>query len=208
MPSLQNSIVPLVERYKAVPTIADAFKLGEPAIATLANQEGMEKIQAMLCLQFSKFAADLHVKDTLTEGDIDFIVEQLTTEPDYKWLKLADIAILMKRIRMNKYGKLYQSMNTGTFFECLDKYCAERNGEIENIRAQEAQEFRRDVRGEVKLPYFINAEGKIEWTDEEKKRRAEEQRRKDELEAETRRKREVAQQLQEQLLTNIKTTEQ
>ena len=199
MPSLQNSIIPLVERYKAVPTIADAFKLGEPAIATLANQEGMEKIQAMLCLQFSKFAADLHVKDTLTEGDIDFIVEQLTTEHDYKWLKLADIAILMKRIRMNKYGKLYQSMNTGTFFECLDKYCAERNGEIENIRAQEAQEFRRDVRGEVKLPYFINAEGKIEWT--------EEQRRKDELEAETMRKREVAQQLREQLLTNIKTTE-
>lgn len=184
--------MPLVERYKAVPTIADAFRLGEPAIATLTNQEGMERTQAALCLQFSRFAADLHVKDTLTEGDIDFIVEQLTTEPDYKWLKLADIAILMKRIRMNKYGKLYQSMNTGTFFECLDKYCIERNHEIENIRAQEAQDYRKEVRGEIKLPYFINEAGQIEWTEEEKKRQAEEQRRKDELEAETKRKREVA----------------
>ena len=206
--STASAIVPIVERYKAVTTIAEAFNLAEPAIATLAKERGLEKVQKAFRLQFARFAADLHIKDTLNESDIDFIVEALTTDDNYKWLKTADIAILFKRIRMNKYGKLYQAMNTGTFFECLDKYCAERNGEIENIRAQEAQEFRRDMRGEVKLPYFINAAGKIEWTDEEKQRLAEEQRRKDELEAETMRKREVVQQLREQLLTNIKPTEQ
>ena len=127
-----------MERYKAVTTIAEAFNLAEPAIATLAKERGLEKVQKAFRLQFARFAADLHIKDTLNESDIDFIVEALTTDENYKWLKTADIAILFKRIRMNKYGKLYQAMNTGTFFECLDKYCIERNGEIEKLRDDQA----------------------------------------------------------------------
>ena len=155
--STASAIVPIVERYKAVTPIAEAFNLAEPAIATLAKERGLEKVQKAFRLQFARFAADLHIKDTLNESDIDFIVEALTTDDNYKWLKTADIAILFKRIRMNKYGKLYQAMNTGTFFECLDKYCIERNGEIERIRGEEAKGHRSDLIDAEKtvLSYFI-----------------------------------------------------
>lgn len=164
--SSASSIVPLVERYKAVTTVAEAFTLPEPAIATMCKDSGIEKVQSAFRLQFARFAADLHVKDTLNENDIDFIVEVLTTDENYKWLKLADFAILFKRIRMNRYGKLYQSMNTGTFFECLDKYYIERNAEIERIRTEEAKQHRLNYHertGEQQLmtSYFIDDEGNI-----------------------------------------------
>lgn len=162
--STASAIVPIVERYKAVTTIAEAFNLAEPAIATLAKERGLEKVQKAFRLQFARFAADLHIKDTLNESDIDFIVEALTTDENYKWLKTADIAILFKRIRMNKYGKLYQAMNAGTFFECLDKYCIERNGEIEKLRIQEAKEHRMGgdaVGATMSLSYSIGEDGEI-----------------------------------------------
>lgn len=162
--STASAIVPIVERYKAVTTIAEAFNLAEPAIATLAKERGLEKVQKTFRLQFARFAADLHIKDTLNESDIDFIVEALTTDENYKWLKTADIAILFKRIRMNKYGKLYQAMNAGTFFECLDKYCIERNGEIEKLRIQEAKEHRMGgdaVGATMSLSYSIGEDGEI-----------------------------------------------
>lgn len=192
--SQSSAIVPIVERYKDVGTIAQAFVLPEPAIATMAKKRGLDKVKAAFVLQFSRFAADLHVKDTLTEGDIDFIVDVLTTDENYKWLKVADIAILFKRIRMNKYGKLYQSMNTGTFFECLDKYCIERNGEIERLRAEEAAQLRDDMRSAIKLSYFINKEGRVEFTEEAKAAAEEKRIRQEQIEAETRRKVEVAKQ--------------
>ena len=193
--STASAIVPIVERYKAVTTIAEAFNLAEPAIATLAKERGLEKVQKAFRLQFVRFAADLHIKDTLNESDIDFIVEVLTTDENYKWLKTADIAILFKRIRMNKYGKLYQAMNTGTFFECLDKYCIERNGEIEKLRIQEAKEHRSDMKdaGKIVLPYFINKAGNIEYTPAKLAEIERERERKDEIARETRRKQSVAQ---------------
>ena len=184
-----------MERYKAVTTIAEAFNLAEPAIATLAKERGLEKVQKAFRLQFARFAADLHIKDTLNESDIDFIVEALTTDENYKWLKAADIAILFKRIRMNKYGKLYQAMNTGTFFECLDKYCIERNGEIERIRVEEAKGHRSDMKDAEKivLPYLINKAGNIEYTPAKLAEMERERQRKDEIARETRRKQSVAQ---------------
>lgn len=193
--STASAIVPIVERYKAVTTIAEAFNLAEPAIATLAKERGLEKVQKAFRLQFARFAADLHIKDTLNESDIDFIVEALTTDENYKWLKTADIAILFKRIRMNKYGKLYQAMNTGTFFECLDKYCIERNGEIEKLRIQEAKEHRSDMKDAEKivLSYFINKAGNIEYTPAKLAEMERERERKDEIARETRRKQSVAQ---------------
>lgn len=193
--STASAIVPIVERYKAVTTIAEAFNLAEPAIATLAKERGLEKVQKAFRLQFARFAADLHIKDTLNESDIDFIVEALTTDENYKWLKAADIAILFKRIRMNKYGKLYQAMNTGTFFECLDKYCIERNGEIEKLRIQEAKEHRCDMKDAEKivLSYFINKAGNIEYTPAKLAEMERERERKDEIARETRRKQSVAQ---------------
>lgn len=127
----------------------------------MAKDYGQEAVTAMLRLKLSEFALVLHVRDTFTESDIDFVVEQLTTDDNYKWLKVADIDLLLKRIRMNRYGKLYQSMNTGTFFECLDKYCIERNAEIERLHTREAADRRKDMQGTTVLPYTVDGDGRI-----------------------------------------------
>lgn len=142
-------------------TVADAFQSNSSALATIAKEKGLHIAQAALRIRFSVFASQLHIKDTLTAEDIDFIVEQLTADDNYRWLKMADLELLFKRIRMNRYGNLYQSMNTGKFFECLDKYCIERNGEIENINVKEANTRKIDMPDFSDLPYTISPDGKI-----------------------------------------------
>jgi hypothetical protein len=75
----------------------------------------------------SKMADDMHLKDGLTENNIDEIVHRLTTDEDVRyWLTLADISLLCRRISEGYYGKTYGHFGLAEFNECLIKYCNER----------------------------------------------------------------------------------
>lgn len=139
-------------------------------------------------MHLSALSKFLGLRDTLTNEHIEFIAEKMVSSPDYKWLKPADLKIFIDRIKMGKYGDFFGNMNTISFFQSLDKYMIERGGEIERIRIEEAKRHKEDLKAAVKLNYFINKEGKIEYTDEKKAQMAEEKARKEKLIAETQRK--------------------
>ena len=185
-------VVSLSERYKEVKTIQQAFVLPEKA---LAKTEG--DVRGSIILHLSALARFLNLKATLTDEHIEFIADKILSDEYYKWLKPADLKIFFDRIKMGKYGDFYGNLNSISFFQSLDKYMIERNGEIERLREQEAKQ-KRDELKDIRMPYFVNKEGRLEWTAAEKQRQADEQRRKEDIEAENRRKREVAAQYYQQ----------
>jgi len=158
----------------------------EPSIHEIAKRVGIEEVEATFTLHLVALARFLNLSKTLTEEHIDFIVLKLTTDENYKWLKMADFAILIDRIKSGKYEKFYENFNATKFLECLDKYCEERTDELVRIRQEQrnASEIGGVEPSRVKLNYFINSLGKVELTPEEqakvdKKRRERENQRKD-----------------------------
>ena len=187
LPNSNLQAVSLSDRYAAVTTIEQAFLLDEPPLAK--THGNVAKSVEVHLAALSRF---LGLKNTLTDEHIKFIAEKIVSSPDYKWLKPADLKIFIDRIKMGRYGDFFGNLNTITFFQSLDKYMAERGGEIERIRIEEAKRHREDLKAAVKLHYFINEEGRIEYTPEHKARMEEEAMRKAAIEAENKRKVEVA----------------
>ena len=185
--NFKQTAVSLSERYAAVTTIEQAFLLDEPPLAKTQGD-----VKRSLIMHLSALSKFLGLRDTLTNEHIEFIAEKMVSSPDYKWLKPADLKIFIDRIKMGKYGDFFGNMNTISFFQSLDKYMIERGGEIERIRIEEAKRHKEDLKAAVKLNYFINEDGKIEYTEAKKAQIAEEERRKAEIAAETKRKQSVA----------------
>jgi hypothetical protein len=99
----------------------------EPKIFKLQKTGGQMNTALIVAVMVSKMADDMHLKDGLTENNIDEIVHRLTTDEDVRyWLTLADISLLCRRISEGYYGKTYGHFGLAEFNECLIKYCNER----------------------------------------------------------------------------------
>lgn len=179
----QQTAVSLSERYREVTTIAQAFQLQEEPLAKLKGD-----VKGSIKLHLAALARFLNLRSTLTDEHIDFIADKIVSDQYYKWLKPADLKIFFDRIKMGHYGDFYGNLNSISFFQSLDKYMIERNGEIERFRMQEAARQRDEIKQQMSLGYFINKDGRIEYTDAKKAQIAEEERRKTEINAETKRK--------------------
>lgn len=178
----QQTAVSLSERYREVTTIAQAFQLQEEPLAKLKGD-----VKGSIKLHLAALARFLNLRSTLTDEHIDFIADKIVSDQYYKWLKPADLKIFFDRIKMGHYGDFYGNLNSISFFQSLDKYMIERNSEIERLRMQDAMK-QREIKQQTSLGYFINKDGRIEFTDAKKAQIAEEKERKDKIISETKRK--------------------
>lgn len=181
-----QTAVSLSERYREVTTIAQAFQLQEEPLAKLKGD-----VKGSIKLHLAALARFLNLRTTLTDEHIDFIADKIVSDQYYKWLKPADLKIFFDRIKMGHYGDFYGNLNSISFFQSLDKYMIERNGEIERLRIQEAARQRDEIKQQTHIGYFINKDGKIEYTEAKKAQMAAEKVRKDKIDAETQRKHDV-----------------
>ena len=184
----KQTAVSLSERYKEVTTIAQAFQLQEKP---LAKAEG--NVRGSIILHLGALARFLNLKATLTDEHIEFIADKILSDAYYKWLKPADLKIFFDRIKMGRYGDFYGNLNSISFFQSLDKYMIERNSEIERVRVQEQKEKAEDLKQAATLSYFINKDGKIEYTQAKLEAMERERQRKEEIAAETCRKQSITQ---------------
>ena len=187
-PKSPQTAVSLSERYKEVKTIAQAFQLQEKP---LAKAEG--NVRGSIILHLGALARFLNLKATLTDEHIEFIADKILSDTYYKWLKPADLKIFFDRIKMGKYGDFYGNLNSISFFQSLDKYMIERNSEIERVRVEEQKQHAEELKQNTTLSYFINKDGKIEYTQAKLDAMERERQRKDEIARETRRKQSIAQ---------------
>ena len=191
---LQPTAVSLSRRYADVKTIAQAFALQE---APLAKTNG--DVRGSIILHLSALSRFLNLRTALTDEHMEFIAEKVMSDENYKWLKPADLKIFFDRIKMGRYGDFYGNLNSISFFQSLDKYMIERNQEIERMRVQEQKEQAENFRQSTVLPYFINAEGRIEYTAAKKASLERERKCEEELQAETGRKRAVAEKMMSEI---------
>lgn len=99
----------------------------EPKMFKLQKDGGQMNTALIIEVMLSKMVDDMHLKDGMTEANIDEIVRRLTTDDDVRyWLTLADISLLCRRIAEGYYGKTYGRFGLGEFNECLVAYCNER----------------------------------------------------------------------------------
>lgn len=172
-------------------TPALAFQSKEPSIHALIVDNGIEEVEGVFTLHLVALSRYLNLKAGLTEDQIDYIVEKLTT--DYKWLKMADFAIIIDRIKSNKYGDFYENFNGNKFLDIVAKYDQERTMEIERIRSEENQSFRQSFSPEkVKLPYYIGKDGRIHLTPDKEEEIAREQQKREEIRAENERRERIS----------------
>lgn len=186
-PRQKQTAVSLSERYKDVTTIAQAFTLQEAPLAEIKGD-----VKTSVKIHLSALSRFLNLRATLTEEHIDFIADKLLSDQYYKWLKPADLKIFFERIKMGHYGDFYGNLNSISFFQSLEKYMNERSNVIEQIRINEAKQQRENMRQSPALNYFINKDGRIEYTEEYKARLAAEEKKKSGLASETHRMQTVA----------------
>lgn len=135
----RQAVKQLARRYRGC-TPALAFQSGEPSIFELIKQQGEDEVEAIFTLHLVALSRYLNLKAGLTEEQIDFVVEKLVT--DYQWLKMADFAIVIDRIKSNYYGSFYENFSGQKFLDIMQQYDCERTSEIERIRDEENQSYR------------------------------------------------------------------
>jgi hypothetical protein len=190
----RQAVKQLARQYRGF-TPALAFQSDEPTINALIKEQGIDEVEATFTLHLVALSRYLNLKAGLQEDQIDYIVEKLTT--DYKWLKMADFAIIIDRIKSNQYGEFYENFNGNKFFDILAKYDVERTMEIERIRTEENNVCKQEWR-ELRpaacsiLPYYIDKEGCFHLTEKEQQRIENEQAEKKAAEEERQRRKELS----------------
>lgn len=101
--------------YSVVKTQTDAIalqKAGEPSLLTIKWQGEKEtrRMLAVLKINLTAFAKFFHLKNTLTEDEIDFIAEQIVDEFGGA-LNFGDINIVLRDAKAGKYGKFYERLS-------------------------------------------------------------------------------------------------
>lgn len=144
----------------------------EPKIFKLQKTGGQMNTALIVAVMVSKMADDMHIKDGLTESNIDEIVHRLTTDEDVRyWLTLADISLLCRRIAEGYYGKTYGHFGLAEFNECLIAYCNERRDCHKQQNDKTVATPTEAALTMKELGYSIGEDGQLQIPDEMKDRR-------------------------------------
>ena len=144
----------------------------EPKIFKLQKTGGEMNTALIVAVMVSKMADDMHLKDGLTENNIDEIVHRLTTDEDVRyWLTLADISLLFRRISEGYYGKTYGHFGLAEFNECLIAYCNERRDCHKQQNDKTVATPNESALTMKELGYSIGEDGQLQVPDEMKDRR-------------------------------------
>lgn len=174
-------------------TPAKAFQSDETkALVLECRERGEEEVASFLTLELIALSRFLNLNKGLTEEHIDYIVDKLLHDECYKWFKMADIAIIIDRIKCNKYGNFYENFNAQKFFEVLQQYDSERTQAIEQVRIQENAEYKKDYKPDVELNYYYDENGKFHYTEAYLKAQEAKKAKEEAIKAETERMRKVA----------------
>lgn len=116
--------------YSVVKTQTDAIvlqKAGEPSLLTIKQQGDKEakRMLAVLKINLTAFAKFFHLKNTLTENEIDFVAEQIVDEFGGA-LNFGDINIVLHNAKAGKYGNLYERLSAPSILGWFRNYYDQR----------------------------------------------------------------------------------
>lgn len=114
----------IVKTFAEVKTTTDCLALqdaGEPVLKAIARQGNGKQLEATIALNIAALDRFLHLKNPLSEEEIDFIAEQIVDEFGYA-LTLADLHLILKRAKAGQYGKLYERLSAPDVLNWFREY--------------------------------------------------------------------------------------
>lgn len=154
---------------------------GEPALLSIYRHGDAErvKVTAMVALNIAALDRFLHLKNPLSEEEIDFIAEQIIEEFGGA-ITFADVHLVMKRAKAGAFGRFYERISApdvlGWFREWYDRRL-ELAYEYNRSRDRHEYNGTSDGREVLQGLGYVIQDGKIAY-DEDRIRKNEEARRK------------------------------
>lgn len=142
LPELYSPVA-VRKRYVAVTNPAQCVQLsrsGEPCLLKMSKQGETAKVQlnATICLHLVVLDRFLHLKNPLSEEEVEFIASQIVSEYGGA-LTFADLKVFFDRIKSGKYGKMYERLSAPDILTWLGQYFDERLDAAEQISINEAR---------------------------------------------------------------------
>lgn len=134
-------------------TPALVFKSSLPSIFSLSKDHGEQAIGSAVYLKLAALGRFLNLKNSFTKEQIDYVVDKFLHDAQFKFWKLADLDIIIDRIKSGRCGNLYESMSATKFLTICNDYDAERLQEIERLRREENEAHKAEWK-DAKLPYY------------------------------------------------------
>lgn len=132
-----------------------------PSIGMLQKETGDNDLEKVFRYLLAKMREELHIDNGLSNGNIRNIARRLRTDDEIRWwLSVADIRLLCQKIVNGEYGKFYGHFSEQEFYECMIKYCNERN-DLHRQQAERHPEPAPSVLQEVNLGYHIGEDGRL-----------------------------------------------
>lgn len=124
----------------------------------MTSDTDLEKVFRYLLV---KMREELHIDNGLSNDNIRSIARRLHTDGEIRWwLTVADIRLLCQKIVRGEYGKFYGHFSEQEFYDCMVKYCNERN-DLHRQQSESHPVADPAVLEEVSLGYHIGEDGRL-----------------------------------------------
>lgn len=125
--------------------LAMAMKGDVPTIRRMVGEVGEEQTAAFICKLLIDLSDFLQLSKPLTESHIMFIAETILAE--FKMVTVADIEVVIKRIKSGHYGELYERLDSAKFLKYIRGYLEERIDAAMTANDREVNEFKQNTLG-------------------------------------------------------------
>lgn len=126
--------------FSSVRKVTDCLALqdkGEPTLSRIARQGETERTQITAVLKLNIIDLDnfLHLKNKLTESEVDFIAEEILRDFGHG-LTMADVLLVMKTAKKGGYGKFYERLSAPDIMQWFEEYFNKRLETSEDYNRQ------------------------------------------------------------------------
>ena len=115
---------------------------GEPTLKRIARQGERERTQITAVLKLNIMDLDnfLHLKNKLTESEVDFIAGEVLEDYGHG-LTMADVMLIIKKAKKGGYGKFYERLSAPDIMQWFDEYFSKRLDTSEDYNRRRDEGF-------------------------------------------------------------------
>jgi hypothetical protein len=136
---------PVIRSMAHIRTVADALDAKTDSIGAMVRRDGSAKVEDMI-LKYLILISDLvNVKRPLTDLQSQAISIEVVS--GYKFLTLADIHLIFRRVLAGEYGELYESIDMPKVMGWFRKYADERTKVAFERNERESERYRNSYTG-------------------------------------------------------------
>jgi hypothetical protein len=137
---------PEIRSMAHIRTVADALDAKTDSIGAMVRRDGSAKVEDMIMKYLIMMSDMVNVKRPLT--DLQALAISIEVVSGYKFLTLADIHLIFRRVLAGEYGELYESIDMPKVMGWFRKYADERAKVAFERNEREAERYKNSYTGD------------------------------------------------------------